>query len=58
MAGPRVFPTNISVEIPMHRKLCLVFRNNMIKVLERQRRCGYPGEPGCWQVVHHHSGTG
>jgi hypothetical protein len=39
--------TNMSVPMPLHRKLYLVFRNNMIKIVKRQSCCGHPGEPGC-----------
>ncbi|MBN2074757.1 MAG: hypothetical protein JW762_04325 [Dehalococcoidales bacterium] len=39
--------TNMAVPMPLHRKLYLVFRNNMIKIVKRQRCCGHPGEPGC-----------
>ncbi|HEY94220.1 MAG TPA: hypothetical protein G4O15_04725 [Dehalococcoidia bacterium] len=39
--------TNMAVPMPLHRKLYLVFRNNIIKILKRQGCCGHPGEPGC-----------
>ncbi|MBE0479971.1 MAG: hypothetical protein IBX68_03225 [Dehalococcoidia bacterium] len=39
--------TNMAVPMPLHRKIYLVFRNNLIKVRKRQRCCGHPGEPGC-----------
>jgi hypothetical protein len=39
--------TNMSVPMPLHKKLYLVFRNNMIKIVKRQSCCGYHGEPGC-----------
>jgi len=39
--------TNMSVPMPLHRKLYLVFRNNAIKVIKMQSCCGHPGEPGC-----------
>jgi hypothetical protein len=39
--------TNMSVPMPLHRKLYLVFRNNAIKIIKRQTCCGHPGEPGC-----------
>ncbi|MFO7773656.1 MAG: hypothetical protein R6V59_06960 [Dehalococcoidia bacterium] len=39
--------TNMSVKMPLRRKLYLVLRNNAIKIARRQRCCGHPGEPGC-----------
>jgi hypothetical protein len=39
--------TNMKVKMPLHRKLCLVFRNNWIKIRRGQNCCGHPGEPGC-----------
>ena len=39
--------TNMKVQMPLHRKLYLVFRNNWIKIRTRQNCCGHPGEPGC-----------
>jgi len=39
--------TNMSVAMPLHRKLCLVLRNNFSKVWKRQRCCNRYGEPGC-----------
>jgi len=39
--------TNMSVPMPLHRKLYLIFRNNMIKIMKGQSCCGHPGEPGC-----------
>ena len=44
---PRAIFTNMSVKMPLRRKLYLVLRNNMIKIGRRQRCCGHPGEPGC-----------
>jgi hypothetical protein len=41
------FFTNMSVPMPMGKKLRLVFRNNWIKISRRQNCCGHPGEPGC-----------
>ena len=41
------FFTNMSAPMPIHRKLYLVLRNNLIKVIKRQSCCGHPGEPGC-----------
>ncbi len=43
----RAFFTNMSVPMPLHRKLYLVFRNNMIKIVKHQNCCGHHGEPGC-----------
>lgn len=47
MPSLRAIFTNMSVKMPLHRKLYLVLRNNMIKVTRRQSCCGHPGEPGC-----------
>jgi hypothetical protein len=51
------FFTNMSVPMPMGKKLRLVFRNNWIKISRRQNCCGHPGEPGCCEgsVVKGHS---
>jgi hypothetical protein len=43
----QAFFTNMSVRMPIHKKLYLVFRNNMIKIVKRQSCCGHPGKPGC-----------
>jgi hypothetical protein len=47
MPSIKEFFTNMSVSMPLHRKLYLVFRNNAIKIIKRQSCCGHPGEPGC-----------
>jgi hypothetical protein len=47
MPTARAFFTNMSVPMPLGRKLKLVFRNNFIKIWRRQNCCGHPGEPGC-----------
>jgi hypothetical protein len=47
MSNFRDFFTNMQVPMPLHRKLYLVFRNNLIKIVKRQSCCGHPGEPGC-----------
>jgi len=41
----QAFFINMSVKMPLHKKLYLVFRNNMIKIVKRQNYCGHPGEP-------------
>jgi hypothetical protein len=41
----RAFFTNMSVPMPLHRKVPLVFRNNLIKIVRRQSCCGHPGGP-------------
>ena len=48
----RSFFTNMSVEMPFHKKLYLVLRNWAIKIVEGQNCCGRPGEPGCceWAI--------
>jgi hypothetical protein len=38
---------NLSVPMPLHRKLWLILRNFAIKIRRRQDCCGHPGEPGC-----------
>ena len=43
----KAFFTNMRVTMPLHRKLYLVFRNNLIKIVKRQNCCGHLGEPGC-----------
>ena len=47
MLSLKPFFTNMSVPMPLHRKLHMVFRNSLIKVWKRQSCCGHPGEPGC-----------
>lgn len=47
MPNIRAFFTNMSVNMPLHKKLYLVFRNNMIKIIKRQSCCGHHGQPGC-----------
>jgi len=47
MPSVKAFFTNMSVHLPIHKKLYLVFRNNAIKIIKRQACCGHPGEPGC-----------
>jgi len=49
MPGLKAFFTNLSVPMPLYRKLRMVFRNNLIKLLKRKNCCGHPGEPGCWE---------
>ncbi|UCC17047.1 MAG: hypothetical protein JSU58_00390 [Dehalococcoidales bacterium] len=39
--------TNMATPMPLHRKLYLVFRNNVIKIVKHRQCCGHPGEPGC-----------
>jgi len=34
-------------DLPFHRKLAAVARNNWIKLRTRRNCCGHPGEPGC-----------
>ncbi len=43
----RSFFTNMSVPMPLSKKLHLVVRNNFTKLKTRQRCCGHPGQPGC-----------
>jgi len=47
MPRTRAIFTNMSVPMPLHMKLYLVLRNNLIKVVKQQQCCGHPGEPGC-----------
>ena len=51
---PRQWPTLRGVftnwresDLPFHRKLAAVVRNNWIKLRTRSSCCGHPGEPGC-----------
>ena len=34
-------------ELPFHRKVGAVVRNNWRKLRTRRSCCGHPGEPGC-----------
>ena len=43
----RAFLSNLDVEMPLKRKLWLLFRNNAKKILTLSSCCGHPGEPGC-----------
>jgi hypothetical protein len=47
MPSARAIFTNMKVPMPLHRKLYLVLRNNLIKLRKRQGCCGHFGEPGC-----------
>ena len=61
MPTAKAFFTNMSVPMPLGRKLKLVFRNNFIKIWRRQDCCGHPGEPGCCEsssAKHHSHGQG
>jgi len=51
MPSMKSFLTNMSVPMPLHRKIYLLFRNNAIKIWRRSSCCGHHGEPGCWQTV-------
>jgi hypothetical protein len=46
---PRIsdFLTNMSVPMPLYKKVYFIFRNNFIKIGKMQNCCGHPGEPGC-----------
>jgi hypothetical protein len=43
----RDFFTNLSVPMPLGKKISLLLRNNIVKIKNRQECCGHPGEPGC-----------
>jgi hypothetical protein len=43
----RSFLTNLSVPMPLWRKVTFLLRNMAIRVVKRQNCCGHPGEPGC-----------
>jgi hypothetical protein len=45
--SPRAFLTNLSVPMPLWRRVRLLLRNMAIRVVKRQNCCGHPGEPGC-----------
>jgi hypothetical protein len=47
MPSLSAFFKNMSVPIPIHRKLYLVVHNTMIKIVKRQSCCGHHGDPGC-----------
>ena len=47
MPSIKSFFTNMSVPMPLHVKLRLLVRNNLIKIARRQSCCGHPGQPGC-----------
>jgi YHS domain-containing protein len=47
MPSIRDYLTNMSVPMPLHRKIRLVVRNNWIRLTKRQGCCGHHGEPGC-----------
>jgi len=46
MPTVRAFFTNMSVPMPLHSKLRLVFRNQSIKLWRRQDCCGHPESLG------------
>jgi hypothetical protein len=39
--------SNLSVPMPLARKISLLIRNNTYKLLNLKTCCGHPGEPGC-----------
>jgi hypothetical protein len=47
--GPdaRAFFTNLKADMPLGKKLWLLFRNNIKKIITMRSCCGHPGEPGC-----------
>ncbi len=45
--NPKDFITNLSQPIPFGKKISLLLRNNALKIINRTRCCGHPGEPGC-----------
>jgi predicted DCC family thiol-disulfide oxidoreductase YuxK len=47
MPSLKAFFTNMSLPMPFHKRIYLVFRNNLIKIRKRQDCCGHQGEPGC-----------
>jgi hypothetical protein len=47
MPSIRDFITNMSVPMPWHRKIYLLFRNLSMRILKGQDCCGHHGEPGC-----------
>ncbi|MCX5811894.1 MAG: hypothetical protein NT178_05035 [Proteobacteria bacterium] len=42
-----MFLTNLHVDMPLSKKVWLLFRNNMKKILTLSSCCGHHGEPGC-----------
>lgn len=47
MPSLKSFFTNMSVTMPLHRKIYLLLRNGTIRITKRQQCCGHHGEPGC-----------
>jgi len=47
MPDIKAFFKNFSVKMPLHKKIYLFLKNNLIKIKERQTCCGNYGEPGC-----------
>jgi hypothetical protein len=43
----KAFLTNLHVDMPLSKKIWLLFRNNMKKILTLSSCCGHHGEPGC-----------
>jgi hypothetical protein len=42
-----MFLTNLHVDMPLPKKIWLLFRNNMKKIITLSSCCGHHGEPGC-----------
>ncbi len=42
-----VYLTNLSVPMPLDRKVVTFTRNLWARLVRRQACCGHPGEPGC-----------
>ncbi len=47
MPAARAFFTNMSVPMPLGKKLKLLFPNNFTELRRRQNCCDHPGEPRC-----------
>jgi hypothetical protein len=39
--------SNLSVPMPLAKKISLLIKNNTYKLLNLKNCCGHPGEPGC-----------
>jgi hypothetical protein len=41
------FLINLQVDMPLSKKMWLIFKNQWIKIKRFQACCDHPGEPGC-----------
>lgn len=45
--GIGMFLTNLHADMPLAKKIRLLFRNNLKKILTLSTCCGHHGKPGC-----------